>query len=182
MANFDLRQTVRDVAGHTSETDPARIAEAVFDAIDSDDRAAALAAALPIVVTQVLGQMRMSARRPAWLHEGGSGAPRKPRDTTRPAGSAKVAAIRHEMWRRRLRENIWVGADGGHARKFLADCTVADLDRAIGLRRTIAGRNLSMAEDYQRLRTALDADARAKVVADLPEAVLASLLGGEAAA
>lgn len=179
MTDFDLRQLVRDAAAQTSETDPQHLAATVLTAIDPEHQAAALAACLPSFVTLVLGQMRMDARRP--LPQPAPAASAADVVPVRSGRSSKVAAIRGEMWRRRLRENIWVGAEE-RGRKFLADCTVGDLDAAIGLRRTLAARNLATADEYAALRSALAADGKAKVVADLPAATLAALLDREAAA
>ncbi|OHV42212.1 hypothetical protein BBK14_11365 [Parafrankia soli] len=183
VTDFDLRLIIRGTATMTSETDPQHLAATVLTALDPEHYAAALAACLPSFVTQVLGQMRMDARRPIPTVRPAPIRPASEASTApaRPVRSSKVAAIRGEMWRRRLRENIWVGAEE-RGRKFLADCTVGDLDAAIGLRRTLAARNLATADEYADLRAALEADPKAKVVADLPARVLASVLDREAAA
>lgn len=187
---FEIRDLIRKVVAESNETEPRRIAELVFNAIEEDDYEAALIAVLPTYITVTLSQMRMAMRRaPAVravvLHER-PGAAVQGRPVARshdghPVASRRVAAVREDAWRRRLRENIWVGAEE-RSRKFLADCTLADLEKAIGLREVIAVRNAAAAAEYRRLRDALAEDETAKVVADLPDDVLAEILDHDEAA
>lgn len=174
MSDFDLRALVRQRIEMTTETEPGRIAADVAADVPPEHYLDALTTALVPLVREILGQGRMASRRT------GESSPR-PRNSPHPVRSAKVTAIRQEMWKRRLRDNIWVGAEGTE-RKFLADCTVGDLDRAIALRRGMAAANLVVADELAVVRDALDTDEKAKVVADLPERVLAVLLNKEMAA
>lgn len=163
---FDLRGAVRDVLEHTDAADYALIASMVADRVPAAARDAALRDALTAVVAQESSLSRVRTHAAARAAPAG--------------GSAKVAAIRAAMVAARLRENIYTG-DGEARRKFLADCTAADLDKAVERRRAQAAHCLLVAEEYQRIRDALAAHPHARTVSELPPIVLAALLGGEPA-
>ncbi len=89
--------------------------------------------------------------------------------------------MRALMVRRRLSENVSLDPKG-RQRKFLRDCTVEDLDLVINLLWTTSARTAASARERERVRDALKADGKAKVVSDLPIDILAPILLREAAA
>lgn len=87
----------------------------------------------------------------------------------RPQQSPKVAAIR-EAWRKALRQRIATGQ--GH--KFLADCTVVDLEYAADQREQHAKRTQARADQLRTL-AGLMRDHDAKTLAEVPATVLAAM-------
>lgn len=100
-----------------------------------------------------------------------------PRQSVKPAPSAKVAAIRAAApkW---LGERLNTGADAGEWKR-IGDCTFTDLMFAVSQRREQAARTSAAADRYERLAELVQAHG-VELVRDLPESVL-SQVGGAAA-
>jgi hypothetical protein len=161
MTDFDLRALVREVCDHSTVADPLMLAKEVNRRIKQADRDAALESALPLVVQNELGRLRMRHHAPI---------------PGTPQPSRKVAGIR-EMWRRTLRDRINVGPDVSDW-KFLADCTAEDLDYAAALREEHARRNAARAAQYRRLAELLNGHG-VSTVGELPESALKDGLGDD---
>lgn len=162
MTDFDLRKLVRDVCENSTVADPAALAKEVNQQIKRTERDAALEAALPLFVQNILGQLRMRSHRPVPVI---------------PQPSRKVQGIR-ETWRRMLRDRINVGPDVSDW-KFLADCTAEDLDYAASIREEHARRNAARAEQYRQLAELLE-EHGVDTVGELPDGTLGSALGDAA--
>jgi hypothetical protein len=170
MTDFNLHALVRDVCDHIDEADPAILAKAVNHRIFRADRDAALEQALEAYVRRFVSRDRHP------VTPSGHGTYAAQSVSAAGGSSAKVAGIR-EAWRKMLRARLPVG-DGPDPWKFLADCTVANLNYAAQVREDQARHN---AESAQRLRVLAAHLQRHGVdtVSELPEDVLASVLGDE---
>lgn len=161
MTDFDLRKLVHDVYATSDDPHPVILAKEVNRRIKRADRDAALEAALPLFVRNVLSQMRMASNRPI--------------PATKPNPSRKVAGIR-EAWRRMLNDAINVGP---HEWKVLSKCTAPDLDYAAELREAHARWNAARAQQYRQLAELLT-EHGVSTVGELPDDMLGSALGDAA--
>ena len=171
MSDFDLRALIREVAAASTVADPSVLVAEVSARIAPGDRGAALDQCLRSVVVVMLSQMRMSLRSTGGQNGGDTHA----RPAAGGSPSHKGARIR-EHWRRALRETIYVSVAEW---KFLAECTVTDLDFAAGVRENNAAWNMVQAERLRRLGKLL-AEHGADTVGDLPDDVLRGGLEGDA--
>lgn len=158
--SFDLRALVRRVQAESEVTDLATLAKAVDQAIPEHARDAALAQALPALVSSVVSTTRQHttiSRVPAQR-------------------SGKVSGFRRvgEHWRKALEDWMHVGPETSDW-KALGDCTAADLDFIAEDRDATARRYAARADGARHLRDLL-AEHDAATVRELPEQVLAATL------
>lgn len=165
---MDLRTLILTLADEATDVNTASLAHATYTAIPADQRAAALAAALPYAIRSVLSGDRGYHPEPQPQPEP-EGAPRA---TGR---SGKVTAIR-EMWQRALRD-IYPCAPG--VAKRLGEFTAPELEYAAEVRERHAAAVLDNAARLRALCDAVKTEGVDRVDA-LPPATLAALLGGAA--
>lgn len=158
-----LSALVRDIVADAEDQSTEALVAVVLDKVTGEDPAELFRQALPYVVREVRSQ-RPHRRLPPT-----AGQP------SRPSRSTKVARVR-EAWRARLRDSVEISPE--HRRKFLGDCTEADLAHAASVSDRMAEANAATARTYRQLATAL-AEHHAEFVGRLPETVLRSLLGDE---
>ena len=158
-STFNLRDFVKEILDASDDPDPAKVANEVLDRLPKRHYRDALEQSLSQYV-RVIGN---DARR--------AGKPATPEPTQTGARSWKVTAIR-EQWRKTLETRVHV-EDGW---KFLRDMTADDLTYAAQERDSIASRNLAWARHYRHLGRLVDGHG-VKTVGDLPDGVLAEVLG-----
>lgn len=142
---FDLRALIRLVADDTDLIDPKAVSKEVLSRVPADDVWAALDQALPALVHSVISRHRWSVdpmNPPADHTASDTHDPRVGRGPV----SRKVARIR-AAYGRELRQVISVGPD---VWKRFSDCTVSDLEYAIGLNLAHAAANTAAAAMKQR--------------------------------
>lgn len=159
MSTVNLNEIVREVCDSSAATDPATLAKEVFRRIDEADHADALLQALPVIVQHRISRTRSPITTPT---------PTPARPSTK---SWKVQGIR-SAWQRMLRDRICVGPDSW---KFIADCTITDLEVAAHIREDHARRNAERAAQLRRLID-LMVTHHATTVADLDESIGATSL------
>lgn len=153
--SYDLRQVVREFLDETDLTDFREMAEQLATEMPAKQLRAALADALPSLISTINQQRRMS--NPILTG-------------SNPTRSAKVAGIA-AMHAAALHALVHVG---GGANKHLGDCGYDDLMFAAEERREHARRNAAKADQYEALAIRLRASGVDRV-ADLPAAELADL-------
>ncbi len=160
------RSLILAIAAGTGETDPAVIGEKAA--------AETTAAELRGFYTHV---MRDYAREVLTQHRTWQGAASASATPAAPGkGQSRAVQVR-DAWRRLLDARMHVG--GEERWLFLRDCTRDHLLFCVQERKEQAAAMLGAADRYQRLADALAEHKRAKIVADLPNSVLAKILGGE---
>lgn len=157
--DFSLKAEIKKVVDTTDLADPREIAAKVAENIPAKMLRQALAQALPELVRVELTRSRRPPTAPAPS-----------------AHSAKRTAIA-EMWRRHLRDRVHIGQSGW---LLLGDCSAENFRTAAAERRALAIANSAAAEKYDRYADACDEHGVDRF-ADLPEALQAELLQGEAA-
>jgi hypothetical protein len=157
MTTLNLRALIRDIADNSSLRGPREIAAKVAESIPNRQVRAALAEALVAYVREELTRARATTA-PVLTGNVNS------------ARSSKVAAIRG--WRRTLVGQFHVGAG---VWQRLADCSYEQVVFLAAERREMAERNAAAADMFDHLGATMR-KRHAKVVADLPEPVLAELL------
>ena len=168
MSEIKLSDLIREVCDASDSADPDVLAKEVAHRVPKGQALAALQQVLPLLVQHELSRGRRGfAIAPAPRSDD------QPADLARPGRSWKVDGIR-EAWAAVLRNRVAVG-DG--AWKFLADCTVPDLEHAAAVREDMARANARSAEQYRRL-AALLAEHGAAVVRDLPDDAIGRVFGG----
>jgi hypothetical protein len=174
---FSIRQEIRQVIRETDLAAPHDIAAKVAENVPAKLLRVALAQALPEVVRNELGIHRSHLyNESAEVSPNAAAGDLAPRSSR----SAKVVAIRQASagWRAALSERVHVG-NGEWL--LLAECSADHLRYAAEERRVIASRTLASAERYEQLGAACEKH-KVDRAADLPDAVLAALLGAEEAA
>jgi hypothetical protein len=164
MTDFNLRATIREVVESSGLTDPGDIAAKVAENVPQKLLRTVLADALRDVVRIELHSYT-SWRRPE----------PEPNHGRSPSGSrsAKVAAYR--VWARILRKPVAVE---GNEWKAFGECGPEDLSFLAQDRRQNAAESLAAAERFEKYAAALE-EAGAETVADLPDAVIASIEDGQ---
>lgn len=160
MSDFDIRAAIRNVVEESNLSDPGDIAAKVIDQIPGRDLRAVLTVVLrEYVRTQLHSFERWRAPDP---------------EPVKANRSAKVAAVR--AWARMLRkpvaveDNIW---------KQFGDCGVEDLLFLAEDRRRNAAESIAAAERFEKYVAAVE-ESGVDTVAELPDAVIASIEDGDA--
>ncbi len=175
--DFDLGRTVRAVLAESDTVNPDDLAGEVLARIPRQERARALKQALPQFVRAESRRSGGSFALPA-DPPGGQG--HIDTQTSPAAGgrtssrSTKVAGIR-DWFEQVKRQRINVG-DGY---RFLAECTIPDLEAAAAIREDHARATHNRAVQLRAI-AALMSEHGAATVADLPDAVLRPVLGDAA--
>lgn len=159
MTDLNLRQAVREALLTADSVEYADVAGLILASLKRDQYAAALSQTLPAFVRSVVVTQRTNSVSP-------------PNAETQP-GSWKVKGIR--AWAHRL-SDVYATESGN---KRLADFTFDDLQFLAETCRDLAERNAASAARWERLAEAVK-DAGADRVADVPEDVLADVLGAVA--
>jgi hypothetical protein len=183
MADFNIRQLIREVLRSSTMADPSAVADEVMRRIPKNMIRAALAQVLRDVVRQVMGEERQANRggssvtaepqptQPALrIADGGDEPPAKPV----PNRSWKRVGI-SDGWQKRLMDRVHVG-QSAQDWKLLKFCTYEDLLFAANERRGIADSNNAAARQYDawaRLLTEHDV----ATFGDLPAEAQMSALG-----
>lgn len=172
---FDLRALIRDVAATSASPDPVVVAKEVERRIDPADAMTALSQALPVVVYHTGPIARSTPDQEGLaahgMSVGGGAIPLARRSLTK-------QAVLREAWRRELDARVSVAP--GHW-KFLRDCTASDLGYSSALKDRIAAATAASAARERELAAALN-EYDVTTVGELPDGVLARVLGGGAAA
>lgn len=160
---MDIRQYIRDEIEHGTTLQPREIAATIYDRMDTDQRADALAVALPALVQQIILSTRPSTQRAVSSNV----APIK-----RGAGrSLKREYFQSGAWRKEL-DAIYATESGN---KRLADFTADELYALAATCRDLAHKNAAAAERWTRLGDATR-DSGADRLADVDETSLRALL------
>lgn len=168
MSDFDIRALIIEVDAATECPRTSVIAAKVLEAIPPQHYRDALAALLPIAVTQVLSQ-----RRPRISLGGQNGLDTQVDEAAGAFVSRKVAQINSYDWRKALHCTIVTA----YGKQRLGECSVADLEYTAAYRDQLADANRAQADNYRGLAKILIEHGVDKV-RQLPEAVLAQVLPG----
>lgn len=162
--NLDLARLVREVCADSMTADPSALTKEVAARIKKIDRDAALEQALFAFVRQTISRHRFSFSNHSQCDS--SAMPTVGR-------SRKVAGIR-QAWHNMLHARLSVGREATEW-KFLADCTVIDLEYAAAIRDKQAEQNVANAVWLRQL-AGLIIDYGVSKVNEIPESALASVL------
>lgn len=169
MTDFDIRAAIREVVETSDLTDPGEIATKVAEQVPAKALRGVLVDVLRDYVRITLHSFT-SWRRPE---------PGQDSDARRPISSrsAKVAAYQSQAREhaRLLRQPVAVESN---VWKQFGECSTDDLDFLASERRDNAARNLAAAERFEKYAAALE-EHSAETVADLPDAVIASIEDGQ---
>ncbi len=175
MTGFDLRALVREVRDSMTIADMELLAKEVNRRIKRPDRDTALEQALAMVIPQVISSHRYHPSSPSDHREF---------DTHTPpvAGglqpSRKVAAIRAANGWRKILDNTWINVGPGIAGcKILRNCTITDLMYSVSVKEMHIQHVAANVTIEKRLIT-LVKEHHVTIVGELPEPVLAEVIGG----
>jgi hypothetical protein len=151
------------------------LAKEVNRRIKKEDRDTALEQTLAMVIPQIISADRYHTRPPSG--QGVADTQRMPA-AGGPQSSRKVAAIRAANGWRTILNNTWINTGPATSDyKPLRDCTIADLTYSTSMKRTHISRVTAVLDLEDRL-ISLCTEHDVNRVSQLPEAVLAEVLGG----